>query len=265
MSWRRGSLRAILLFTLLFPQLFHAISLLFGSMMDETLIASLADRPDVLLLAGTNAALIASGITMIMIILPLPMMVAEIIPLDRQYHFHEVVDATPIGKGLYLAGKMLSIWPVVALGLSIAGPLNGLISWVLNGPFQIEILAQFWLAGLIPLALFGSQMGVMLAAGQPNRRRAILSSLLAIVATFLASLVLPAGQFLAAGTFQLALQMAEIDDPRVFAAIPSFPDMLSWSLWVRIGGVVLVMAAVWFCTVRLMRHGRIAPSREAIE
>jgi hypothetical protein len=264
-SWRRGSLRALVAFTLLFPQLFHAISLLFGSLMDEALIASLADRPDVLLLAGTNAALVASGITMIMIVLPLPLMVSEIIPLDRQYRVREVIDAAPLGKGLYLAGKMLSVWPVVVAGLAVAGVLNGLISWVLNGPFRIDVFAQFWLAGLIPLALFGTQMGVMLAAGRPDRRRAILASLLAIVATFVACLVLPAGQFLAAGTFQLALQMAEIDDPRVIAALPNFPDMLSVGIWLRIGAVVLVMVVVWLCTVWFMRRGRIARSREAMQ
>jgi hypothetical protein len=245
--------------------LFNAITFLFGSMVDETLVASLADRPDVLILAGTNAALIAGGTAMLMIILPLPLMVAEIIPLDRQYRVHEVIDAAPIGKGLYLAGKMLSVWPVVVTGLSIAGLLNGILSWILNGPFQVEILVQFWLAGLIPLALFGSQMGVMFAAAQPDRRRAILTGLLAIVATFLASLTLPAGQFLAAGTFQLALQMAEIDDPRITAAVPNFPDMGSLSVWLRIGGVALVMIAVWLHTTRLLQRRHTTRSREALQ
>ena len=87
--------------------------------------------------------------------------------------------------------------------------------------------------------------------------------MLAVVATLAASFALPAGQFLGAGVFQLALQMAEIDDPRITSAVPNFPDMLSWDIWLRIGGVVLVMIVVWLYTVRLMRRGSAARSREA--
>ena len=264
-SWRRGSLRAVLIFTLLLPQLFHGISFAFGSMMDEALVASLSDRPALLLLAGTNVALIAGGMTVILSVLMLPMMVAEMVPLDRQHRVREVIDAAPIGAGLYLAGKMLSVWPVILIGLCVGGVLNGVISWVLNGPFQIHILVLFWVTGLIPLALFGSQMGVMLAAGQPSRRRAVVVGFLAILVTLAASFVLPANQYLGAGVFQLALQAAEIDDPRITAAVPNFPDMLSWSIWLRIGGVLLVMIAVWICTARFMRHGHVARSREAME
>jgi len=48
---------------------------------------------------------------MILIVLLLPLMVAEIIPLDRQYRVREVIDATPISESLYVAGKLLSVWP----------------------------------------------------------------------------------------------------------------------------------------------------------
>lgn len=264
-SWRRGSLRAILVFTLLLPQLFHGISFLTGSMMDEALVASLSDRPELLLLAGTNTALIAGGMTILLAVLILPMMVAEMVPLDRQYRVREVIDAAPIGAGLYLAGKMLSVWPLILIGLCVGGVLNGMLSWALNGPFHTHIFAFFWATGLIPLALFGTQMGVMLAAGQPNRRRAVVVGFPAILFTLAASFVLPANQYLAAGVFQMALQAAEIDDPRIVAAVPHFPDVLSWSLWLRIGGVVLAMAVVWLLTVRSMRRTHTVPSREAVE
>jgi hypothetical protein len=108
-------------------------------------------------------------------------------------------------------------------------------------------------------------MGVMLAAGQPNRRRAVAVGFLAVLVTLAASFVLPANQYLAAGVFQLALQMAEIDEPRIVAAVPHFPDLFSWSLWLRIGSVVLAMAVVWSLTVRSMRRTHTVPSREAVE
>ena len=264
-SWRRGPLRSILISILLLPQLFHIISCLFGSMLDEAVIASLAERPEVLLLAGTNAALVSNATTLIMIVVLLPLMVAEIIPLDRQYRVHEIIDTLPIAKGLYIAGKLLSIWPVILIGLIIGGVLNGLVSWALNGPFKVDTLALFWLTGLIPLALFGSQMGVLFAAGQPNRRRAIMTGLLAVIATLAASFALPTNQFIAAGTFQLALNMAAINDPRVSAAIPNFPDMGSLSVWLRIGGVIMAMVVAWLCTVRLLQHRHTARSQEALQ
>ena len=260
MSWRRGSLRAILISILLLPQLFHIITCLFGSLLDETLVARLVDRPEVLLLAGTNAALVSNVTTMIMIILMLPLLVTEIIPLDRQHRVKEVIDALPVAKGLYVTGKLLSIWPIILIGLCISAVLNGLVSWVLNGPFQIETVALFWLAGLIPLAMFGSQMGVMFAARQPDRRHAVLTGLLAFVATLAASFVLPTNQFFAAGVFQLGLATAEIDDQRVIAVIPNFPDMGSSSLWLRIGGVILTMVVVWLCTVKPLQNRHTARS-----
>lgn len=265
MSWRRGSLRAILISILLLPQLFHIIACLFGSLLDEAVVASLADRPEVLLMAGTNAALVSNTTTMIMIVLMLPLMVTEIIPLDRQHRVRELIDALPITKSLYVAGKLLSIWPAILIGLCISAVLNGFVSWALNGPFQPETLVLFWLTGLIPLALFGSQMGVMFAAGQPSRRRAVRTGLLAFIATLAASFALPANQFFAAGVFQLALNMAAIDDPRVSAAIPNFPDMLSLSVWLRIGGVILTMVGVWLCTVRLLQRSYTTRSQEALQ
>jgi hypothetical protein len=83
--------------------------------------------------------------------------------------------------------------------------------------------------------------------------------------TLAVSFVLPANQYLAAGVFQLALQAAEIDEPRIVDAVPHFPDVVSWNLWLRIGGVVLAMAVVWFLTVVSMRRVRTDPSREATE
>ena len=150
------------------------------------------------------------------------------------------------------------------IGLGLAGLLNGLVSWALNGPFQLETLALFWLTGVIPLALFATQMGVMFAAGRPNRRRAVSTSLWAVAATLAASFVLPVNQFFGAGVFQLALNMAGIDDPRVSAAIPNFPDMRNWEPWLRIGGVTLAMAAVWFLTIRSSRRRNTARSQEAV-
>jgi hypothetical protein len=125
-------------------------------------------------------------------------------------------------------------------------------------------LALFWLGGLIPLALFGTEMGVLFAAGQPNRRRAALTGLAAVAATLAAAFVLPVNQMIAAGTFQLALNMAAIDDPRVRAVLPDFPDMHSMNVWLRIGGVVLAMAAVWLFTVGRLRRGSAERNREVL-
>jgi hypothetical protein len=77
--------------------------------------------------------------------------------------------------------------------------------------------------------------------------------------------VLPANQFFGAGVFQLALYMAAIDDPRVVAVIPSFPSMLSWSVWLRIGGVLLVMGVVWLYIVRRLQRGYPIHGQEKVQ
>ena len=127
----------------------------------------------------------------VLIVLLLPLTLSELIPLDRQYGVRELLNALPLTANLYLAGKLLSVWPLLFIGLVLAALLSGALAWLQNGPYHVGILASFWITGLLPLALFSSLVAVMLSAGQSSRRRAILTGLLAIPVGLAASFLLP--------------------------------------------------------------------------
>src|SRR5262245_10313066 len=47
----------------------------------------------------------------------LPIMVADTIPLDRQYGVGELLDSFPLPYWVYLTGKLLGVWAAVLAGL----------------------------------------------------------------------------------------------------------------------------------------------------
>jgi hypothetical protein len=190
-----------------------------------------------------------------MVVLFLPLMLAELIPLDRQQGVREVIDALPLSPHVYLAGKLVGGWGVTAAGLLLAGVVSGALSWMRHGPFHVGTVAGYWLVGLLPLALFAAQMGVMLPARQPNRRRAIPVALIGVIASLAAIVVLPAGTYLYATAIRLgaALEPERFADPYVQAVLPSVPGVCSWSNLARIGLVALAMVAVWLGTAHGLR------------
>jgi hypothetical protein len=241
--------------------MFHLLTYLFGSITEEISASSFSMWPEVVLLVRTDAALIANITTLVMVVLALPILLAELVPLDRQYRVREIVDALPLSPNIYLAGKMLSIWPIIAIGLALSALVSGALSWFHSGPFHIGVLAVFWIAGMIPLSLFASQMGVMLAAGRSSRRSAVVMSLVAVAFSTIACGVLPVIDFIFPALFHAAFSLEKLADPVILRAIPSYPSMFSSSVLLRIGCVLLTMAIVWIATVRLAlrqpsRHSR---------
>jgi pimeloyl-ACP methyl ester carboxylesterase len=253
MGWRRGTLRAILLSVLLFPQVFYLVNYLLG-LAGGPIAVYLTIWPEAVRLKGTDAAITANITTLVMIILLLPLVLAELIPLDRQYRVREIIDTLPITRNIYLAGKLLSAWPVIVIGMALSALLSGTLAWIQNGPYYIGVLVAFWMTGLIPLALFASQVGVMLPARQSNRRHAVLMGLVAAAVGLVAWFILPVNGFLFAALVRDGFTLEQLADPLVRAASPGFPDAFSLNTLFRIGSVSAIMAAVWIVTARAMRR-----------
>jgi hypothetical protein len=232
--------------------MFYLINYVFGSADGPTTV-NLTMWPAAVRLMATDEAIMANITTLVMVTLLLPLMLAELIPLDRQYRVREIVDTLPITWNIYLAGKLLSVWPVVAIGMALSALLSGVLTWMQNGPFHIGVLAAFWITGLIPLALFTVQMSVMLPARQSSRR-AILMGLVASVVGLVACFVLPVNGFLFAALIRDGLTLEQLADPLVRAATPSFPGALSPNTLLRIGSTLVIMAAVWIVTARAMQR-----------
>jgi hypothetical protein len=254
MGWRRGTQRVVLVSALLFPQMLTLVGYLFGPLTDESIAASLSRWPQALLLLRTDAAILANIATLVLIVLLLPLTLSELIPLDRQYRTREILKALPLSPKLYLAGKVLSVWPALLLGLVLAALLSGALAWLQNGPYQVGTLATFWITGLIPLALFSSQVAVMLSAGQSSRRRAILTGLLAAPVALAASFLLPVNKFLFAALFRMSLTAEKLADPAVVASLPRYPEALAPDTLLRLGGTLAIMVLLWLATARSIRR-----------
>jgi hypothetical protein len=254
MGWRRGTQRIVLASALLFPQMLYLLGYLFGPLIDESLVASLGRFPELVLLLRTDAAVLANITTLLLIVLLLPLTLSELIPLDRQYRVREILAALPLRPGLYLAGKLLGVWPALVAGLILAALVSGALAWFQSGPYQVGILATFWIVGLIPLALFSAQVAVMFSAGQSNRRRAILTGLLAIPAALAASFLLPVNRFLFAALLRSSLTPEKLADPVVVAALPRYPEAFAPDTLLRLGATLASMILIWLATAQFIRR-----------
>ncbi len=115
--------------------------------------------------------------------LVLPVMVADTIPLDRQYGVRDLLDSLPVPRTVYLAGKLFGLWAALLASLTAALTITAVI-WVISvGAFDARPYVEMAVIGAVSLALMNGGLGLLAAVGQPSRRRAIvlLVILLAVV------------------------------------------------------------------------------------
>jgi len=110
----------------------------------------------------------------------LPLLLAETIPLDGKLNMRDTLDSTPLPLWVYLAGKVLGVWLGVLIALVICIPVVGAVFYWKLGAFNVWVWLQVWGAVVVPSGLLSSGMGVLFAAAQPTRRRAILVNFLLI-------------------------------------------------------------------------------------
>ncbi|MGD8458498.1 MAG: hypothetical protein PVF83_19145 [Anaerolineales bacterium] len=256
MSWRRGALRTILFLTLVLPQMMH----LFGYLFDISLLEDTAARftlwAQSAQIMGTAQAIMATMVVLILLIVFYPIIFAEIIPLDRQYRMRDVLAALPLTSGVYLAGKVFSVWLVVVGCLILSVCINAILSWILNGPYNLSTFLAFVFTGLLPLALFSSLAGLVLAARKPDRRSTISSSVIAVSISFVIFLVLPGLAYYVAAIFREGAAPEKLADPAFLSAIPKYPNPLSLDTFLRIGGVFALMAVMWSITTKWFLSAR---------
>lgn len=246
MSWRRGGLKVILLMAILLPPLMSWVMPI-----DRQIAQLLAQLwPDDALRLRTAFAIANNAAVGWTALFLLPLILSEVIPLDEQYRTREFMAALPLPTWVYLAGKLLAFWGVVLLGLVLTALITCGLMWTQYGPLDLPVLLSFWVWGYGLMALFSTQMGIMLAAGQQTRRQAILPGIAAILLAFGAYFVLPVNDFL---WQSLLFSFVTVLYPGEYhAAGLSFPSMPDYFL--RIGAILLVMLTVWLVTLWRFEH-----------
>jgi ABC-type transport system involved in multi-copper enzyme maturation permease subunit len=244
MSWRRGSLRTIVVMTVLMAALSRVIPPLNHDMLAERL--RLWSESAVMI--RTAATIADSTFLVVMALFLLPLVVAEVFPLDRQYQMRELLDTLPISAGTYVIGKLASIWLVVIVSFVVVGVTSGLVAWGELGDFDLPTYLLFWLFGMLALALFSSECAMLLASGSENRRQAVLWGMAAAVLALIAYFVLPLADYLWIG---LLLPTAiSVTTPGEALFFLQFPDPTSAGFLARIGLVLVVMAGMLWWAIR---------------
>ncbi len=109
-------------------------------------------------------------------------MTADSIPIDRQVGVAELLDSLPLTHKAYLLGKIAGVFLSILVSLFLSMVIIGVGTWIVLGPYALMLFLRVWLVGALPIAFLNSTLGLLLAAGQPTRRRAIvIGSLLALL------------------------------------------------------------------------------------
>jgi hypothetical protein len=178
MLWQRRQrlLVGVILSAIVLPLLVYV---LFGQSnveeIQRTWITSGGIATDAALKVTTRYAVTYSAMTLYMItLLILPVISADGIAKDKQHGVRELLDGLPLTTGTYLGGKVLGWWISVAIGLLIALVVVGAGWRVLIGPYHVDQFAVAWVAIGWGIGVVNSTLSMLLAAGQPTRRRAII-------------------------------------------------------------------------------------------
>jgi len=181
MHWRRRSLLVLTLSMLLmalFTSLFGGESTV--NMLDAVSGSSVSEENANF--AFTIAVMIAVWMPLgVVLAFVLPILISDTIPLDRQYRVDELLNTLPLSPSTYLLGKLLGGWLAVLSGLALAMVI-GTGSWLLQSrAFDLWLFAQTGLVVCLSLTILNGGLGLLLGASQPNRRRAIILTIIAFV------------------------------------------------------------------------------------
>jgi ABC-type transport system involved in multi-copper enzyme maturation permease subunit len=186
LHWRRRAFPVLTLAMLALPL---AIALIIRGSMDELTRGLSA-------VSGDAAAVAAHQVTLgivyftwapvyIVLTLMLPPVLAESIPRDRQEGVSELLDSLPLTPGTYLLGKLLGAWLTVLISFAATALIATVVWLVAVGVFEPLPYLEMWLVGAMGLACANGGLAVLLAAGQPTRRRAVLvGAALSIITLF---------------------------------------------------------------------------------
>jgi len=244
MQWRRGSLRT-LAFVLFAGQIVLTILMAQKPGDVQAAIAAGAlsvDRQETLwtALAIVSASMIVGLLSIVVLAL-----VADTIALDRHYRVNEVISSLPVTPGVYLTGKLFSVWgPALAL-LAASGLISAGIIRSSLGAFDIGLFAGYWLIDLLPFALYTIALGPLWAARAPSQRRATLIGFMLIPVCAVSSAIVVGDFFFAAGT-RSVVATSTFD----LALAPPYPGILSGGNLIKPLTMVAVVVASWL----IVRH-----------
>ena len=167
--WRRKALIVIMLSLTLIV----GLSILLSSDLETLANFSDVEQQNVDKAVSLTVALVTWIPMSVLLIFVLPVAVADTIPLDTQYRVKDILFSTQLTPATYLAGKLMGLWLATLAGLSVVMVIiTALWVWQI-GTFDFSLYAEIWLINAVSITVLNGSLGVLLAVGQPNRRRAV--------------------------------------------------------------------------------------------
>lgn len=108
------------------------------------------------------------------------LLMAEVIPLDRQFKVRELLDALPLSRATYLAGKIVSMWAGLLVGALLIGLIAAPLVWLILGAYDLRVFAALWIALLVPQSFVASALTMLAASFVGSRRAAVMVGLVAM-------------------------------------------------------------------------------------
>jgi ABC-type transport system involved in multi-copper enzyme maturation permease subunit len=257
LQWRQRMLTGVMLSVIALPL---AMYVLFGQSnaaeVQRTWLTAGGITTAAALNVTTRYAIMYAAMSIYLIaLLVLPIISADVIARDRQHGVRELLDGLPITSGTYLAGKLLGWWVAAGSGLLVALVVVGAGLWVLIGPYHLDQFTAMWLAFGWGIGLVNSGLSLLIASGQPTRRRAIIIAVVFAALCLFANISLigqsgPLWNAFSPGRHAISIHfIMEAWRDQITVQVSPTSDVI-WSL---IGGVIEV-GAVWLIVWAWMRR-----------
>lgn len=127
------------------------------------------------LLARLNYVIVPATIVMAV---ALPLVTCETIPNDAIHRVSDVIETTPMSAAVFLLGKLLSVWGGVLAGMLFNAVVLALWAQISGGGIDLWAYFVIWLLLILPVTLFSSGVGMLVAVNCRTRRSAILVGLI---------------------------------------------------------------------------------------
>ncbi|MBC8100490.1 MAG: hypothetical protein H7Y11_13690 [Armatimonadetes bacterium] len=203
---------------------------------------------DVMLTSIELLIILAPGV--IVLLLAIPPLLAEVIALDGHVKVRELLDGQRVSNAAYLAGKVLSVWAGLVIGLAGSAVAIGIFAALRIGTFDLWMYIRYWTLIVIPATLITAAVAV-LAGGLARDRR---------VAVFIGIILLPfsvwVGANILARTYFSNILLAFSGE----TIVTSFDDLLNNMFAGAIPGMlpfVGVLVAVWAFVWAIYRIQRV--------
>jgi hypothetical protein len=203
--------------------------------------------------AATIIIVQAMGIGLMFMMVALPIMMSDAVPLDHKLNMLDLLKSCPLLLWVYLGGKVINVW-LNTFKLAVVGLLLICgIALVTTGWFDPAVIVIKMFAGNLVLMLFAGTVAVLVPSLVASRRAALMVGILMIPFILIAFVD---------GIMTLDDMVGIINPLYRFSSLMQNPHLLSGELLTRIlsayavGGVILLVVAVFTWSIQRLQRWR---------